>query len=117
MRFNNNPDVFGCKGLMGALKNRKPGDDVFLPGLDGEEYGIRPGAHPHPCSAPPIAVAMPAARQHMFATLATYAFFESVFAPEPAAREAARRYLLKTLPAENSDEVRVSGGEARPEPG
>jgi predicted dienelactone hydrolase len=110
MRFNKNPDVVGCNGLMSALKNHKGDPDVFLPGLDGEEYGIKPGAHPHPCSAPPIAAAMPAARQHMFATLAAYAFFESVFAPDPSARTSARQYLLTTLPAENSAEVRVSGG-------
>ena len=46
-------------------------------------------------------------RQHMFTTLAVYHFLESVFADDPAARESARQYLLKTLPAENSSEVAV----------
>jgi pimeloyl-ACP methyl ester carboxylesterase len=109
MRFSSNPDVIGCEGLMKALARRKGDSDVLLPGLDGPEYGIG-RAQSVPCSGRPIAVAMPAARQHLFATLATYAFLDSVFGEEAAGRLAARQFLLQTLPAENSAEVRVSGG-------
>jgi predicted dienelactone hydrolase len=109
MRFSANPDVTGCQALMRNL-NARPGAQELLPGLSGPEYGIDSKAHPTPCSAPPIAVAMPAAREHMFVTLAAYAFLEAQFGAGDKVRSAAREYLVHTLAAENGTEVRVTGG-------
>ena len=66
------------------------------------------------CSSPPIPVAMQAARQHMFTTLASYAFLESVFAddeplarrcsPLPAARHCRRKIAVKSQSGGNTNQ-------------
>jgi len=109
MRFMDNPDVVGCRvvkeKLSGDLEKQK---DEFSALLGGTEDGIDLNARIDFCTAPPIPVAMEASRQHMFTTLASYAFLESVFADDNRRQSAARDFLLTTLPAENSDEVAVS---------
>ncbi len=108
MRFIKNPDGVGCRVVTEELsvevaeQNRE-----FMARLGDAGDGIDLDKQIEFCSSGLIPVAMKAARQHMFTTLASHAFLDSVFAEEPAAREAARNYLLQTLPAENSTEVSV----------
>ena len=113
MRFMSNPDVLGCRELtknLPATPDNASGSDSnsFIPGLDGAEYGIDLSDRTMPCSSEIPENAMKASRQHMFTTLAAYAFLESVFANELAMRNASREYLLQTLPAENNSEVAVT---------
>ena len=109
MRFIDNPDGIGCRAVkkeLGAdldLQNKE-----FTALLDATEDGIDLNASIEFCNAPPIPVAMQAARQHMFTTLASYAFLQSVFATDSSERDTARDYLLETLPQENASEVSVT---------
>jgi predicted dienelactone hydrolase len=108
LRFFSNPDSVGCRELSKNLPaTASDNSNSFMPGLDGAEYGIDLSDRTMPCSAGMPDKAMQAARQHMFTTLAAYAFLESVFANDLAMRNASREYLLQTLPAENSSEVSV----------
>lgn len=106
MRFMGNPDNFGCKGLMRFL-HIKNGEN-FLGELGDAQYHVGKSSGALPCSGDIPPTAMSGARQHVFTTLAVYAFLESVFAQDDKMRAAARSYLLKTLPAENPEEVAVT---------
>jgi len=109
MRFIANPDGIGCRAVKEGLKDELAGQqDQFISLLGSAADGVDMNAQINFCSSTPIPVAMQAARQHMFTALASYAFLESVFADDGSIRGAARRYLLETLPAENSSEVSVS---------
>ena len=109
MRFIANPDGIGCRAVKEGLKDELAGQqDQFMSLLGSAADGVDMNAQINFCSSTPIPVAMQAARQHMFTALASYAFLESVFADDGSIRDAARRYLLETLPAENGTEVSVS---------
>lgn len=109
MRFISNPDVLGCRAVLRGLERELAEQrNSFMSVLGGTEDGIDPTVQPEICTSTPIAVAMPAARQHMFTILATHAFLESVFAADATVRDASRQYLLQTLPRENAGEVTVS---------
>ncbi len=112
LRFISNPDTLGCREVMKGLKNKPAGatEPEFLPGLDAAEDGIDVSDRSLPCQGTIPAHTMQAAKQHMLTTLAAYSFLQSIFADDDAAKNAARSYLLKTLPAENSGDVAVSGG-------
>ena len=72
MRFIANPDVVGCRAVKEGLKDELAGqNDQFMPLLGSAKDGIDMNAKIEFCSSPPIPVAMQAARQHMFTTLAT----------------------------------------------
>lgn len=109
MRFIDNPDVVGCETV-----KQEVGDDVtagseeLLAQLGGTADGVDMSKEMDFCTSPPAPEAMPAARQHMFTTLAVYAFLESVFADSAGTRAEARNYLLHILPAENAEEVTVT---------
>ncbi|HQQ63084.1 MAG TPA: hypothetical protein PLF22_05875 [Pseudomonadales bacterium] len=108
LRFYSNPDGIGCRQVLANLHNDKAMENNdFMKELDGAQYGVDMSDRSAPCSGPLIPVAMKAARQHVFTTLAAHAFLESQFATDAAARTEATGYLLKTLPAENSQDVRV----------
>jgi pimeloyl-ACP methyl ester carboxylesterase len=109
MRFIANPDGVGCRAVRAGLKDELSGQqDQFMSLLGSAEEGVDMHAQIKFCSSLPIPVAMQAARQHMFTALASYAFLDSVFADDASVRDASRRYLLETLPSENSTEVSVS---------
>ena len=97
-RVAGNPDVVGCWALRRALRldtaRARVRDSVR--GADGIDVdGVRP-----PCLDEPPAETMPPARQQMLTTVAVTAFLASRFAPEPAARTAARDFLSTTFPRE-----------------
>jgi predicted dienelactone hydrolase len=108
-RLLDNPDVLACWVLrrtldldlaLRALRDFvRPGDDV---GLEG---GVRP-----PCGENPPDVAIDPVRQQTITSLAVTAFLDSCFAPDPATRMRARRYLTITLPADFA-EVSVATAE------
>lgn len=105
MRFLKNPDSLGCAMLRMNIDDR-PWD--FVAALGGEEVGVvDPAAAIGPLTQPLIPVAMKAARQQMFTSLAAHAFLESRFANSQPARQRASRYLHQTLEAENAAEVVV----------
>lgn len=109
MRFIANPDVVGCRAVIEGLKDELADqNDQFMSLLGSAEDGIDMNGQIDFCATSPIPIAMKASRQHMFTTLAAYAFLQSVFATDEESRESSRRYLLQTLPAENSSEVSVS---------
>ena len=108
MRFMANPDLIGCKAVMSRIEDGMRRPTELIPGLSSPEYGIDPHRVSQPCATALAPQAMQAARQHMFTTLAAHAFLESIFADEPAEREAAGHYLQVTLPAENPQEIAFS---------
>lgn len=105
LRFASNPDVFGCRALLKNL-GRGPREN-FLGELNDERYHVSNTFTEPPCAGTIPATAMPGARQHLFTTLATHAFLESVFASNGDVRQQARSYLLQTLSAENPANVAV----------
>jgi predicted dienelactone hydrolase len=109
MRFIPNPDVVGCEQVTAEVGDTiTVGSDELIAELGGAADGVDMDENMDFCASPPIPEAMKASRQHMFTTLAVYAFLESVFADSAATRDAARSYLLQTLPEENGDEVAVT---------
>jgi hypothetical protein len=109
MRFIDNPDGIGCSTVVAAMGDTAAEPDAaFMTLLGGAEDGIDLKGKFEFCQGPLVPVTMKASRQHMFATLASYAFLESVFADSAAVRDTSRQYLLHTLPEENSSEVSVS---------
>jgi predicted dienelactone hydrolase len=109
MRFMSNPDVVGCRAVLRGLEGELDGQrETLITVLGRPEDGIDPHARIDICTSPPIAAAMPAARQHMFTILAAYAFLESVFSRDAAVRDASRQFLVETLSRENASEVTVS---------
>jgi dienelactone hydrolase len=106
LRFASNPDVFGCKALLNIL-GTGPREN-FLGELNDEQYHVSNTFTEPPCAGVVPATAMPAARQHLFTTLAAHAFLESVLASDEETRQRARTYLRQTLSAENPADVAVA---------
>ena len=66
--------------------------------LGAPENGmIAPATTPEPCRDRPPAHALAVERQQLVTQVAVSAFFESRFAPDPAARDAAAHYLADGL--------------------
>jgi predicted dienelactone hydrolase len=96
MRLLSNPDVLGCYALVANLEARKS-ENPFA-ALGGPEDGVQfdTGA-PLPCANGAPDDALAAGRQLMITHLATLAFFESWFAPDPADRASWQSYLVESL--------------------
>jgi dienelactone hydrolase len=111
-----NPDAEACWFLFWTLDLSRSRDT--LAALGGPEAGlVVPSETPRPCSAPAPFTAMSPVRQHLIAQLAVGAFFDSVFAPDEAARAAALSYLREDLGrdfAEARYADRTAGSPARP---
>jgi poly(3-hydroxybutyrate) depolymerase len=106
-RWFDNPDQFGCQGLMHGLKsaqeatkNGKPlpnlGEIIGGPGVDLKDSTA-------PCQTTVFPYAMRSARQHTLATLAIYSFLESEFSPLQSTREQMRDFVMNGMPKENAD--------------
>lgn len=105
LRFSHHPDEMACEGI------RRQTDDAeaqtrgnpFEP-LGGPADGIDFASWGLPCrGAQVFAKAMRPQRQQALTSLAVRAFFDSLFAPDPADRAEAARYLSSGMPAELSD--------------
>jgi pimeloyl-ACP methyl ester carboxylesterase len=107
LRFLKNPDSLACRIMAMSQGGDSWSDTDYIDLLGGARCGITSGGDLSPPPRPVTRVAMKAARQQMFTTLAVHAFLESIFADDPARRAAARAYLTRTLPTENRDEVSV----------
>ena len=108
MRFIKNPDGIGCRTVTQELSLEVAEQNKeFLDQLGDAGDGIDLDQEITFCSAELIPVAMEAARQHMFTTLASHAFLDSVFADAADLRQESRHYLLETLARENAAEVDV----------
>jgi len=108
MRFIDNPDTVGCESVLERVGGKLEVDaSDLVEVMGGPQDGIDLGGELKFCSSTPIPVAMQAARQHMFTTLAVAAFLDSLFARDSESRQSARHYLLDTLAAENGGELRV----------
>ncbi len=115
-RFAANPDAQGCEVVSDKLQLKgftELGDELGDM-IGGPEWGIEWNPDLNFCVDPPVPQAMKASRQHMFTTLAVHAFLESQFADDPAAREDARNYLLRTLPEENGQDLTVTAHPGQP---
>lgn len=111
MRFIDNPDEVGCRAVTGALgADFSTGSDEFIDHLGDVGEGIEVGKDLSMCDSERVDKTMPAARQHMFTTLAVQAFLDSQFSESQGDRATAKSYLLEVLPRENSAEVKVSPG-------
>ena len=109
MRFIKNPDGVGCRTVTEELSvEAAEQNKEFIAGLGDAEDGIDLNKQIEFCTTELIPEAMKASRQHMFTTLATHAFLESVFSGDAATRTSSRQYLLATLAGENSSEVSVT---------
>jgi len=109
LRFMDNPDALGCRAVLDNLGDGLPGlvEEVH-DALGGAAQGMALDGAVNICAAPLPPRTMRAARQHMFTTLAVHAFLESRFGDTPAARRAARHYLLSTLADESGGDVQVT---------
>ncbi len=91
-----NADTEACWLLSWTLDLQRGRDT--LAALGGPDAGlVVPAEIPRPCTTPAPVAAMSPVRQHLIAQLAVGAFFDSVLAPDEAARTAARRYLQEDL--------------------
>ena len=101
-----NPDTEACWFLLWTLDLDRSRDT--LAELGGSRVGlVVPSQIPRPCSTPAPFTAMSPIRQHLIAQLAVGAFFDSVFAPDEAARAAAANYLREDL-ARDIPEIRYA---------
>jgi predicted dienelactone hydrolase len=94
-----NPDLVACWLLEGHLDlSRTP---EVLRRLGAPDNGIIvPTPMPEPCRDAPPHDAMAVARQQLVTRIVVAAFFESRFATDPAARDAAAQYLAHGVAAE-----------------
>ncbi len=101
LRVLGNMDRLGCRSLLANLDldaDPNPFAEIASP-----ELGVvDPGDGMLPCRRPYDA-AMAAGLQHQLTTVALRAFFDALFAAEPAERDAAAAFLERTLPAERAE--------------
>lgn len=111
MRFIDNPDEVGCRAVTSTLgAGFSTSGEEFIAQLGDVGDGVEMGKDLSMCDSERVDKAMPAARQHMFTTLAVKAFLDSLFSHNEDERSSAKNYLLEILPRENSAEVSVSPG-------
>jgi pimeloyl-ACP methyl ester carboxylesterase len=112
-RWMDNPDKFGCMGLMYGLKTaQQASKGKPLPNL-GELIGgngVDPKDSTPPCQISAHPLAMHPARQHALVTLAIYSFLESQFASSEKLRQEMHEFLFTQLAQENKD-VTVNSGD------
>ena len=102
LRFLKNPDSIAFMALR-FEKDEKPWD--FVPVLGGEQMGIVKPEREEPPNGIIVPRAMKASRQHMYTSLATHMFIESVFSDDSEVRDSANHFLHKVLPEENLGEI------------
>ncbi len=94
-RFMHHPDDLGCQAVLANL-DTDPNDTVLL--LGGEDDGIVVDLNaPQVCEIRPTEKALHPGEQQIITSIATLAFFESVFAETAADRAAAKSALNTAL--------------------
>ena len=94
-RFMHHPDDLGCQAVLANL-DTDPNDTVLL--LGGEDDGIVVDLNaPQVCEIRPAEKALHPGEQQIITSIATLAFFESVFAETAADRAAAKSALNTAL--------------------
>lgn len=101
MRWLNNPDAIGCYMVKDRVDREM--DEPWFEQLGTPEQGIDYNAENELCLVEPLPEAMNVLRQHMITRVVVGSFFQARFAPEPAQRAAARRFLSEVLAAELAD--------------
>jgi predicted dienelactone hydrolase len=102
-RFSHHPDAAGCRALGRRLPLDRDAENPLL-ALGGPEVGIVfSDDAPRPCQRAPLPRAMRPQRQHLITMLAVRAFFEREFGRSAESREAASRYLARTLAEDLGD--------------
>jgi predicted dienelactone hydrolase len=110
LRLLDNPDSIGCWALVGNLESR--GVENPFQKLGGPEDGVVLDSNAQlPCRNGAPEQALAAGRQLMITRLAALAFFESVFARDPAERASQQSFLVETFPRE-FPEARYQGSGA-----
>jgi predicted dienelactone hydrolase len=97
-RLMNNPDTVGCSAVVAVLDEAQ--DALFLRMGSAEEGVVADPNAPGVCENPPLAEAAHPGRQQMITRLGVLSFFESVFAEEASAREAAHQQLAIAIAAD-----------------
>ncbi|MEW6271918.1 MAG: hypothetical protein AB1689_21765 [Thermodesulfobacteriota bacterium] len=105
-RLMDNPDRLGCWLLGHTLHLESALERVRDASREDDGVDLARGVG-KPCTEEPPRVAMDPARQQMIARLAVRAFLDARFAPDPAQRADAQRYLTEVLPRDFA-EVSVS---------
>jgi predicted dienelactone hydrolase len=108
-RWVNNPDSYGCASMKGKVER----NDSSFAALVDEKSGVVVSERTGYCEDyKHLPRSMRPAQQQMFAILAAYSFFESLFNPDTTQRLTYATYLQQTLPKENR-EVSVDAGNYR----
>jgi len=105
MRFSHHPDGLACTAIRSQFEDADdaPQESPF-DALGSPEDGIDGAAWDPPCGvARELPQAMRPQRQHALTSLAVRAFFDSLFADDPADRQSAAVYLSTTMPQELGD--------------
>lgn len=105
-RFMHNPDTLGCSAVMAAL-GENPNEAFEILGTPDQGVDMSRDL-PDICGNNEYAEALHPGEQHMITEVAALSFFESVFNPDPAARQEARQVLDREL-ARDFDQASVSG--------
>jgi dienelactone hydrolase len=98
LRWLGNPDALGCFVVMRNVNVAET--DSWFKLIGTPEQGIDYSAKNELCQVDPLPRAMNALRQQMITAVVVSSFFQSVFAPQPAQRTAARNFLRDILPSE-----------------
>jgi len=101
LRWLSNPDVLACYMVKRNIEEST--EEPWYELIGSPEQGVDHSAVNELCLMDPLPEAMNILRQQMITSVVVSSFFQSVFAPEAAQREAAQAFLSKSLAAELSD--------------
>lgn len=98
LRLMNNPDTVGCNAVLAVME--EPPDALFTRMGSAEDGVVADPDTPGVCETLPPADAAHPGRQQMITQVGVLSFFESVFAEEASAREAAHQQLATAIAAD-----------------
>ncbi len=100
LRWMNNPDALGCYIVMKNMGDDMETTDAWFHLIGTEEQGINYHAKDELCLVDPLPEVMNPLRQQMITSVVVRSFFQSQFAREASAREAAQSFLSQILATE-----------------
>lgn len=98
LRWLDNPDAIGCYMVKSNIDESL--EDPWYELIGTPEQGINYDAENELCRMDPLPSAINVLRQQMITSVVVTSFFQSIFAPSPAQRDQAARYLSNVLAAE-----------------